>query len=242
MQSFTARVSEHTILATTFHFLHLELVKPNLINFQAGQFISLLIDKNSGLRRSYSITSVPSVNHAIDLLVNIAPGGPGSQYIQNLQPGEEVEFTGPMGNLVIKSQESRVNSQIKYLLIATGCGIAPVRSMILDQLVDKRNQNKIRLWWGMRYEEDCFWEEDFDLLEKEHPNFKWDLVLSKPSSGWPLHQGHITEYLIDYIKNLNSLSQLSIYLCSYQQVVDEISTKLKETGIKNEQIYFEKFS
>ena len=101
MTNYFARVSERTLLATTFHYLHLELVKPDLIDFNAGQYISLLIDKNTGLRRSYSIASVPSMNHAIDLLVDISPSGPGSQYIQNLKPGDQVEFLGPIGNLVV---------------------------------------------------------------------------------------------------------------------------------------------
>ena len=137
--------------------------------------------------------------------------------------------------------------------------------MILDLLITKKHQGLIRLWWGMRRQEDCFWVEDFDNLEKEYQNFKWDLVLSRPPKNWPLHFGHVTGHMLDYVKGriLNteyripnnalhdaesSNSEFSIqnsvfcfYLCGNRFMIEELSTKLAEVGINKEHIHTEKF-
>lgn len=243
MTTFVARVSDHQTLATTLHLLRLELVDPARIEFQAGQYISLLVDKSTGLRRSYSFASAPSMKHAIDLLVDVSPHGPGTKYIQNLKAGNNVEFMGPMGELIVRQCNNETIQPCELLFVATGCGIAPIRSMILDQLIEKQYKNSIRLWWGMRHQEDCFWEEDFDLLEKEHPNFEWDLILSKPPEDWPLHSGHATEYVVNYVSERmkEGKSAFSFYLCGNQQMITNLSTKLKELDISSEDIHFERF-
>ena len=223
MQSFTARVSEHQLIAGSFQYLHLELLKPDRIEFQAGQYLILTIDSAKGIRRDYSIGSQPEINHAIELLVDVKPQGPGSTYLKNLKIGDQVEFVAPFGN---------------FVFVATGSGISPIRSIILDLFLTKKYQGSIRLWWGMRRQEDCFWIEDFDNLEKEYPNFKWDLVLSNPPSDWPLHSGHVTKHVLEYAQTQNSACY---YLCGNKFMIEEISTKLAEFGINREHIHTEKF-
>jgi len=248
MQSFTARVSEHQLIAGSFQYLHLELLKPDRIEFQAGQYLILTIDSAKGIRRDYSIGSQPEINHAIELLVDVKPQGPGSTYLKNLKIGDQVEFVAPFGNFVVDENclkrsdlaaaRSDLNKSHQLLFAATGSGISPIRSMILDLFLTKKYQGSIRLWWGMRRQEDCFWIEDFDNLEKEYPNFKWDLVLSNPPSDWPLHSGHVTKHVLEYAQTQNSACY---YLCGNKFMIEEISTKLAEFGINREHIHTEKF-
>ena len=255
MQKYKAKVSSHELLAGSFQYLHLELVNPDRIEFKAGQYIIFNIDPSRGLCRNYSIASQPTMDHAVELLVDIKPGGPGSEFLKNLQAGKEVEFIGPFGNFVVKDEclkrsdlaaaRSDLNKFNQLLFVATGSGISPLRAMILDLLIVKKYQGQIRLWWGMRNQEDCFWTEDFDELEKDSPNFKWDLVLSNPPADWPLHFGHVTQHVLDYVQaqrsTLNAQRTTCFYLCGNKAMIDEVSTKLKETGITGEHIHTEKF-
>lgn len=253
MHQFTARVSEHQNLASSFQYIHLELINPNKIDFLAGQYVILAIDKAKGIRRDYSIASLPSTNHAVELLIDVKPQGEGSKYLANLKPGDKIEFMGPFGSFVVKNE--CLNSQLpitnrQLLFVATGSGISPIRAMILDLLQTKKHQGQIRLWWGMRYQEDCFWVEDFDDLEKEYPNFEWDLVLSKPPDDWPLHRGYTTTHVLDYVQNgmkneelrmTNDNSTFCFYLCGNQHMIDDTSTELKKIGINMEHVHTEKF-
>ena len=196
------------------------------------------------------------MDHAIELLVDVKPKGPGSTYLRNLKIGDQVEFVGPFGNFIVKDSyiaDQRVNASTHQLLfVATGSGISPTRSMILDLLITKKCQAPIRLWWGMRYQEDCFWGQDFDQLAEQHPNFQWDLVLSKPPEDWPLHKGYTTTYVFDYVKNKEegrgkreegktSTPEFCFYLCGNQHMITDALVGLRSLGINNDQIHHEKF-
>lgn len=243
MQKYKAKVSSHELLAGSFEYLHLELLNPDRIEFKAGQYIILTIDTTSGVRRNYSIASQPTMDHAVELLVDVKPGGPGSEFLKNLQAGKEVEFIGSFGNFVVADECLKRSNQL--LFVATGSGISPVRAMILDLLIVRKYQGPIKLWWGMRNQEDCFWTEDFDELEKDYPNFKWDLVLSSPPAEWPLHSGHVTTHVLDYVKRPESRDQSQettcFYLCGNRFMIEEVSGKLKELGLSQNHIHTEKF-
>ena len=244
MQVYKAKVAEHQLLSGSFQYLHLELLQPHRIEFQAGQYAIVTIDPKKGIKRNYSIASLPSMDHAIELLVDVKPGGDGSRYLANLKPGDEVEFAGPFGSFVVQSPITNHQSP-ELLFAATGSGISAVRSMILDQLITRKFIGKIRLWWGMRYAQDCFWIEDFDELEEENPNFEWDLILSKAPDDWPLHAGHVTPHVLTYVRTQNSKlktqNDTSFYLCGNRFMIEEVSTELVKLGITAERIHSEKF-
>ena len=236
MTTFKAKVSEHTLLCGSFQYIHLELLSPNKIEFQAGQYIILTIDKEKGIRRNYSIASVPSMDHAIDVLVDVKPQGEGSRYVARLTPGDDVEFIGPFGSFVVPPDDPHA----ELLFVATGSGISTFRSMIISELVDKKSQKTIRLWWGMRRQEDCFWTQDFDELGEVHPNFEWDLILSEPPEDWPLHSGHVTGHVLEYAKSHDNRA-MCFYLCGNQQMIADVSTELANIGVSSDRIRFEKF-
>ena len=256
MQVYKAKVAEHQLLSGSFQYLHLELLQPHRIEFQAGQYAIVTIDPKKGIKRNYSIASLPSMDHAIELLVDVKPGGDGSRYLANLKPGDEVEFAGPFGSFVVDNSASleargaKQDNELpatthELLFVATGSGISAVRSMILDQLITRKFPGKIRLWWGMRYAQDCFWIEDFDELEEENPNFEWDLILSKAPDDWPLHAGHVTPHVLTYVRTQNSKlktqNDMSFYLCGNRFMIEEVSTELVKLGITAERIHSEKF-
>src|SRR3989344_4075178 len=101
LQTFTARVSEYTQFSPRFQNIHLELVEPHRIEFVAGQYIMLKVPGLVG-GRQYSIASSPSMDHGIELLADIVPGGKGSTYLAALKPGDEVDFMAPAGAFVVK--------------------------------------------------------------------------------------------------------------------------------------------
>jgi NAD(P)H-flavin reductase len=226
-QEFKAKVADRLLLNEKFQYLHLELLEPYRIEFQAGQYISLEID---GERRSYSIASAPAANHEVELCVDVTPGGKGSTYLKNLRPGDELKFLGPLGQFVTKNEE-------KLLLVATGSGIAPLRSMILDLLETKQDKRLIRLFWGLRFVADMFWLEDFRQRHKHFPNFCFNLVLSKPPEGWPLTSGHVTKEIAELALD----QSWGVYLCGNQAMIEEVSGVVGKRGVPQSQIHFEKF-
>jgi NAD(P)H-flavin reductase len=132
-QQFSARVSDKYFVSENEKFLYVkfELVSPDRIDFQSGQYVSIKVNEQ-GERRSYSIASTPDDNHGFHILAEIIPGGKGSEYLKSLGNGDTVELLGPLGRFVANTDEEN-----KLLFVATGSGIVPIYSIINDLLINR---------------------------------------------------------------------------------------------------------
>ena len=95
-QVFTAKLADRFVHNPKFTEYHFELVQPNKMNFQAGQYVSMAVDP-AGHRRSYSIVSTPDNDHGFSLFVDVEPNGLGVQY---LDPVSYTHLTLPTSDLV----------------------------------------------------------------------------------------------------------------------------------------------
>ena len=178
--------------------------------------------------------SAPSIDHGVELLVDVAPQGLGSKYLQDLKPGSEVEFMGPAGRFVVDNS----GGEEELWFVATGSGTSSVKSMILDLLVDKKDTRPMWLHWGLRYPEDVFWFTELAELAEEYDNFTFDPVLSKPNGGWKFCQGHVTECVV---KHHADMSKAGAYLCGNKDMVVEVSKILQCKGMAAERIHYEEY-
>jgi len=235
-QRFTARVSEKYFLTDNEHFLYLkfELVLPDRMIFEAGQYVSFAVNA-LGERRSYSMATTPDDNHGFTLVAGMTKGGKGSIYLHDLKIGEEVEVLAPLGRFVAES------TQNKLLFVATGSGIVPIYSMICDLLINKQETRPMRLHWGLKNEANMFWFDNFERLAEAHPNFVFDPVLSEPGEEWSLCRGHVQDCLQrDFTKD--RLAEWSGYVCGNPKMVDEVSALLIALGMQPEEVYREKYT
>lgn len=243
MQKYVARVSDKYFLTDNEKFVYIkfELVLPDRIEYLAGQYVSIKINE-TGERRSYSIANTPDDNHGFHLLVEVVGDGKGSNFLKNIEIGQEVEVLAPMGRFVVNDRIEGKNE--KLLFVATGSGIVPLWSMINDLLIDKKETRQIRLHWGMRNEEDLFFVDDLQRLSDEHPNFLFDIVLSKPTDTWELCTGHVQDCLNrDFpAQGGQGLKEWESYVCGKPELVLDISLKLVELGMLKKNIYHENFS
>lgn len=228
-QSFQAKVAEHIELNQKYHLLRLELVEPNKIEFIAGQYVSMAI--GSGERRAYSIASTPATNHAVDLLVDIEPGGKGSTYMKKLKPGDTVEFMAPLGIFTVAAEP-------KLLFVATGSGIAPFKSMLFDLLEDKKDTREMWLLWGMRHVNEMFWEEEWRQINEFYANFHYRLMISKPPGMWPLVSGHVDKELSDVALS----KDWGVYLCGNKEMIAEVGQMVQNRGVDINKIHKEKYA
>lgn len=203
--------------------------RPEGFEYEAGQYVSIKVSED-GQRRSYSLASWPT-QETLELMADVTPMGLGSTYLLNLNVGDVFEILGPMGMFVAKDG-------IQKLMVATGSGIVPFRSMIHDLLETKGDKGLIRLDWGMRFETDLFWVEEFKELEKKFTNFKFDVVLSKPTETWNYCSGHVNDCLI---KHQGDWRGWEAYLCGNQRMIAEVSALLQLKKIPRDKVYFEKF-
>ena len=97
------------------------------LDFLPGQWLSLHlpVGERPPLVRAYSLAAPPAPSGELVLCLDRVPEGLGSQYLFTLQPGDEVTFGGPLGNLVLPETGA------DQLWMARYTGIVPFRAMLL---------------------------------------------------------------------------------------------------------------
>jgi len=236
VQKCTAVLSDKIQLTEKFLHLFFEMKEPNVLEFEAGQYVSLGLPDNPA-RRPYSIASSPEIKHSFELLIDTAPQGIGTKFLMELPLGGEAALLAPMGMFTLAKAE-QAEKEKALMFIATGSGIAPLRSMVLHLLQEKGDTREMWLYWGLRHVEDVFWEEEFQELEKAFPNFHFHLTLSQAIDNWPLCRGRVTDCL-----RIHDLpTDAGYYLCGNKPMIEEVMKLLsEEKGMPAEFIHHEKF-
>ena len=147
----------------------------------AGQFISAVEEDSQGKEqiRAYSLASAANGNR-FDLCLNRVEGGFFSNRLADLPDlpvGGTIQVYGPNGFFTLR--EPMTDS----ILIATGTGIAPMRSFaqwLFPQDGPDRSQGKqIWLVYGTRHESELYYRDEFEALAARHPNFHYLPTLSR---------------------------------------------------------------
>lgn len=232
-QEYTAIFENKEIYNEKFEHYHFELKNPHTLNFQAGQYVSLKVN-DAGIHRAYSICSDCDINHGIEILLDVTPQGVGVSYLQNLKYGDEISFLAPLGRFIIQDNPNRE----AIVLVGTGSGIAPLSSMVVDQLKNKSFEKPIILYWGLRHAKHLVWQDEFSRWSKKFSNFQFHPTLSKPEPQWPLCRGRVT----DCLQTHDLLPQADYYLCGGKEMINDAKEVLQQRGVSPENIFHERFS
>lgn len=224
MDLFHAEVARIKALTHDVRELDLRLIDPREIQFKAGQFVSFEVPSTGRVpivTRPYSIASPPGQPDRVELVLNLVAGGPGSTYLFGLREGDKTQFKGPAGSFYLR-EDGR-----DLVLVATGTGIAPLRSMLLDEL-GRESTRRISLFWGVRSQRDLYYQEEFAELSRSHPRLSVVTILSRPEPGWAGPVGRVTT-LVE--KQIASVKNLSVYLCGNGGMIKEVTTILNGKGL-----------
>ncbi|MBI3604387.1 MAG: hypothetical protein HY205_08095 [Nitrospirae bacterium] len=229
LQLYRARVDRIRTLTHDVREIGFQLIDPPEIHFKAGQFVSfeVLHQKfNKPVARPYSIASPPSQRDRISLLLNLVPGGPGSTHLFGLKEGDEAQFKGPAGAFYLKDDGTR-----DLLFVATGTGIAPVRSM-LDHLFERGFSHSSTLYWGLRSQRDLYYQDELAALASRHKNFRFITTLSRPEpgpqAGWSGATDRVTKLVEERV---SSVSNLAVYLCGNSGMIGAVSALISRKGL-----------
>jgi len=199
--------------------------------FTPGQFVSF--EETLGgkkITRAYSIASRPDGNR-FELCLNLVHEGSFSPHLFQMQPGDSLEMTPPLGFFTLR------NPAKGALFIATGTGIAPFRSMVPDYL-NHPEAKDLTLLFGVRYENSIYYADEFRALAGTRSNFRFWPTLSRPEAGWHGRSGHVQIHLLEAIGDRRDLD---VYICGLKAMVDDVRGILKALGFDRKQIIFEKY-
>lgn len=238
-QKYTITIISKEKIGEHIYFVRFALPVGQSLHFKAGQTVMFRVAP--GVNRSMSIASPPSKAKELLMCHDTAPMGPFSRWTIQSKIGDTIDIVGPLGMFTLDKE-----SQRKKFLIATGTGIAPFRSMLLDvfesyqlSALPRRQagvSSQLDLWWGLRHETDIYWNDEFTDLTKRFPNFQYYLTLSQPQPSWDGLKGRVTAHL-DKIIDINA----EYYLCGSNGMIGEVKQKLLEAHVPIEHIKNEAF-
>lgn len=213
-----------------FNLIKLKVKKGNF-NFQPGQFITLKI--TNSIFRCYSISSSQDILPFWQMFVDVTPGGPGTSYIKKLKKGETIETSLPRGTFIYKKDGSK-----NIILAGTGCGIAPLLSILKSSLKNNQAAN-IALLWGLRFKKDIVLKDSLKNLAMKYTKFHYDIILSQPEEKWSGNTGHVQKHIIRSLYAI-SAKETSLYLAGNGEFIKETLKDLQKTKISPAHIYLEK--
>ncbi len=216
---------------------HFEFEVPGIENlaFTPGQFVSV-IERLDGkeITRAYSIAS-PRGGNRFALCLNRVEDGIVSPYLFQLKPGDEVEMGEPLGYFTLRHPGHR------SVFIATGTGIAPFRSMLLEHL--PKTQARITLLFGVRYEAGLLYRNELEELARQYESFRFLPTITRPTESWNGRTGRVQAHLDEALalSSYEDQATLDVYICGLKEMVDDLRAELKKRGFDRKQIIYEKY-
>jgi len=203
--------------------------------------------------RAYSMANHPAEGNIIMLNIRLATppfdkktGGfmnvnPGicSSYTFASKPGDKVSISGPFGEFHIKPTKKEM------VYIGGGAGMAPLRSHLFHLFhTKKEKERKISFWYGGRSLREVFYTEQFRDIEKDFPNFQYNVALSEPlpEDNWAGYTGFIHNVLFEnYLKNHPEPEEIEYYLCGPPLMNAAVFKMLDDLGVPPGNIAFDDF-
>lgn len=238
--TFDVRLVRATMISPNVRELAFERVDGAPVEFQAGQWMSLVLPLAEGeARRAYSIASAPDGSPRFEVAITKVAGGPGSTYLHDLAVGATVRAIGPQG-FFTRPRTAGPPS----LFVGTGTGVTPLRSMIKDALAHG-DTAPLTLLVGVRSEEDRLYKDELEALAGKHPEQLRVLYsLSRSGPAWSGLTGYVQTHVERLWRELeaNANGAPHLYVCGLERMVGAVRDLLrKQMGVDRKQVHSERY-
>ncbi|WP_313319299.1 ferredoxin--NADP reductase [Stenotrophomonas sp.] len=214
------------------------------LDFLPGQFIQIHFDyaDGSATKRSYSLATIHDralgPGEAVEIAVSFVPGGAATALFEGMDLGDHVSGSGPFGRFCLQPGDHNA----RYVLIATGTGVTPYRSMLpqLKAAMAERGVEVVLLQ-GARSPEELLYSDDFYAFAAANPGFRYMPCLSRELPENPhadVRKGYVQQQLAEIAPDP---ARDIAYLCGNPDMVDTCVEVLKQAGLPMPQIRREKY-
>ncbi|MEZ0608476.1 2Fe-2S iron-sulfur cluster-binding protein [Fibrella sp. WM1] len=173
---------------------------PVVVAYQPGQFLTLLVQiDGQEVRRSYSITSAPTVagelvEQPLAITIKRVENGWVSRYlIDHLRIGDVVDSLPPAGRFTLPT----TTEPRDVVLIGAGSGITPLFSILIYTL-NHEPTARVTLLDVNTSEKTIIYRAALDALQQQYPDrFQLIHLLSQPTDAWAGRRGRLNNLLLE---------------------------------------------
>ncbi len=203
--------------------------------FRPGQYLNVLLG-DLGVR-SFSMASRATLADDPALaefhIRRIDGGHFTHRRLGTLRAGETLDIEAPLGAFGYHADDYR-----PIVMVATGTGIAPLRSMLSEMLADG-DTPPITLYWGARTADALYLHEELEALAATHEDFRYVPVLSRADAGWQGVRGYVQDAVLS---DQPDLSEHAIYLCGSPVMIADATRSFVANGASVRYLYADSFT
>lgn len=226
-----ASVFRITRAAPDVTVLHLRLPTGVRAKFRAGQYLQVQLA--DGSRRNYSMANPPHENDGVQLHIRHVSGGRFSEgVVPGLAPGQKLRIELPFGDFFFRDDSDK-----PVILVATGTGFAPVKSIVEDAL-RRRLQRPLHIYWGARRREDLYLAELPEKWASQSPHVSFVPVLSEPPDDWDGARGLVHRVVLE---RHASLDGFQVYACGNPAMTSAAREEFVQAGLHEDEFFCDAF-
>jgi CDP-4-dehydro-6-deoxyglucose reductase len=173
----------------------------------------------------------------IELHIRHLPGGKFTDHVFGAMKEKEIlRIEGPYGSFFL-----REDSQKPIVLLASGTGFAPIKSLI-EHMKFKAIDRPATLYWGGRRPEDLYMDSWLRAQLPELPNLHYVPVVSNavPEDNWTGRTGFVHRAVLE---DFADLSGHQVYACGAPIVVESAKRDyMDEAGLLEEEFFADAFT
>lgn len=221
---YSAKINKIEKLTNEISKFTIRFPPSNSIKFIPGQYLNVV---KGVVKRSYSIAN-PINFGFVELIIKNYFGGIMSEYwFNHAKVNDLLCLEIPLGTFFIRRC---LNTEI-LIFIATGTGIAPIKSIIESNLYRENlpNLKRIYIIWGMKYKHELFWQPSISGI---------DLLFMPSFSREKIKKSYVQDVLMELDV---SFEKSVIYACGLPAMISEVKKISIQKGVKEQNIYFDAF-
>jgi NAD(P)H-flavin reductase len=198
------------------------------VSFAAGQFVELAVP---GIGEApFTPSSSPKISENME--ITIMRTGRVTDWLHTMKEGDELGVRGPMGRAYpIENFRDR-----EILIVGGGCGVGPLRSLLLALIDDLDAYSRIIVRYGARTPD--------SIVFKDAQTHGWDqggaldvmLTVDETSPGWDGHVGVITTILTEDYLDCHAEEGIAV-MCGPPVMMQYGTEMLLKRGYQPENIY-----
>ena len=232
-RSYRAVLERVDEIAPETRVFFLRLPRGRGLEFQPGQFVSLALPVGEKpLIRPYSVASSPASPELVEICLNRVPGGEGSNYLFRLEPGAEIDFTGPWGTFVLGAPPPH-----RCVFIGEGAGIVPLRPMVASALAQGEVE-QLDLLQAAADERALLYGAEFESRARADARFGFEVLVEGASAA-------THDLLYERVRRIYVEADTErgrhFFICGIGQIVTRLRDLLRGAGYERRAVHYEKW-
>ncbi len=199
------RVLEKSFFTDDILRLRLRLGADQTIEFKAGQYILLGLDREE--LKPFSIATAPDGSGQLECHIRKNIHSPWMQKLFSKKQGETLYWQGPIDHV------SLADKPLPTIFVAGGTGFALMKALLeklLESLLESQPTYPIHIYWGARHTADLYQHDWLVELSRQHDNIDYTPVISEQELDWQGATGQVHKQVL---QDTPKLEGHLVYLC-----------------------------